>query len=182
MPLLHSKNSGHAELCCDLKDKVEQLYTNLELKEAFRLGYKVKTIHKVWVWQRTRRGLFEDYINLFLKLKQQSAGWPRPNMTEEEKDVYIQDYAQHEDIKLERKLIKKNKGVYQTAKLYLNSLWGKMGQRLAEEFTVTKILHASADGQLEFNKIQASGLLADLTIINEHTIVTSLRRPKLPSH
>ena len=182
MPLLHSKTPGHAELRCDLKDKVEQLYTNIELKEAFRLGYKVKTVHKVWVWHRTRCGLFADYINLFLKLKQQSAGWPRPNMTEEAKDTYIQDYAQHEDIKLDRKLVKENEGVYRTAKLYLNSLWGKMGQRLDEDFTVTKILHASAAGQLEFNKIQASGLLADLTIINEHTIVTSVRRPKIPSH
>lgn len=71
-------------------------------------------------------GLFADYINTFLRLKQQADGWPKPNMTEEEKDAYIQNYEEKEGMKLEKTQIEKNPGMRALAKLMLNSFWGKV--------------------------------------------------------
>ena len=50
--------------------------------------------------------------------------------TEEEKDAYIADYEINQGIKLEKdKIGDYNSGLYRLAKLNLNTLWGKFGQR-----------------------------------------------------
>ena len=51
-------------------------------------------------------------------------------MSEEAKHAYIQDYYKHEGIQLQYDNIKKNPGLRALAKLMLNSMWGKFGQRL----------------------------------------------------
>ena len=51
-------------------------------------------------------------------------------MTEEEKQSYIKDYFDHEGIQLEYDKIEKNPGLRTLAKMMLNSMWGKFGQRL----------------------------------------------------
>ena len=43
-------------------------------------------------------GLFTQYINTFLKLKQQASGYPSEIQTECEKDKYIAEYFEHEGI------------------------------------------------------------------------------------
>ena len=178
-PLLHSKTADTQGLTFDLRDKEKQLYTNLELKYAVaKFGYRITKIYKVWLWPETRRGLFADYINSFLKLKQEAAGWPKTDMTDEEKDAYIADYLEHEGILLDRIRIAANKGLYSVAKMYLNSLWGKFGQRLRDEFTQTLVLHDTEDGHMKFNRLHASGELKDLNIVNEHTIIVQHRQAK----
>ena len=49
-----------------------------ELVKAVEKGYTLLKIHEVWHFPEAQRwtGLFADYVNTWLKLKQQSAGWP----------------------------------------------------------------------------------------------------------
>ena len=101
-----------------------------ELHKAVELGYQVQYIYEVWYFPDTCEGLFADYVNTWLKIKQEASGWPEDNMTEEQKQTYIQNYFEHEGIQLEYDKIKENKGLRTLAKLMLNSMWGKFGQRL----------------------------------------------------
>ena len=63
-------------------------------------------------------GLFADYVNTWLKIKQDSAGWPDECTTREEKDTYIDAYKDKEGIQLEH--VAKNPGRKQVAKMMLN--------------------------------------------------------------
>ena len=101
-----------------------------ELKKAVELGYQVQYIYEVWHFEQTCEGLFRDYVNTWLKIKQEASGWPKDDMSEEAKQDYIQKYFEKEGIQLEYNNIKKNPGLRTLAKLMLNSMWGKFGQRL----------------------------------------------------
>ena len=73
--------------------------------------------------------MFAPYINLWLKIKQESSDYPSWCKTEEDKDLYIQQYQEKENITLDKNNIIKNPGLRQIAKLMLNSFWGKLAQR-----------------------------------------------------
>ena len=73
--------------------------------------------------------MFTDYINKFVKIKQEVSGQPKWCKTDDDKRKYIQDYYDREGIWLNTNNIKKNPGLRQLAKLMLNSFWGKFGQR-----------------------------------------------------
>ena len=101
-----------------------------ELNKAVELGYEVQYIYEVWHFDETCEGLFADYVNTWLKIKQEASGWPTGVETEEQKQAYIHDYYKHEGIQLEYDKIEKNPGLRTLAKMMLNSMWGKFGQRL----------------------------------------------------
>ena len=69
------------------------------------------------------------YVNKFLKLKQQADGWPRTAQTEAQKQKYLEDYEEREQIQLDPELIQKNPGLRCLSKLCLNSFWGKVSTR-----------------------------------------------------
>lgn len=73
-----------------------------EIKETLNKGYTLNRIHEVWHFQRKKKGLFKDYVNTWLKIKPEASGRPRENMTDEEKNQYIDEYFQHEGIRLEK--------------------------------------------------------------------------------
>ena len=108
-----------------------------ELKKAMEKGYEIENIYEVWHFDQVEKynssskngGIFTDYINTFLKMKQQASGWPSWCKTEEDKQKYIEDYFEKEGIQLEYGKIMKNPGLRALAKLMLNSFWGKFGQR-----------------------------------------------------
>ena len=112
-------------------------WTTMELKKALELGYAVIHTYEIWHYEETSQydhetktgGLFTEYINNFLKIKQQASGWPKWATSEEQKQLYIQNYYQHEGIMLDYDKIEKNPGMRSLAKLMLNSFWGKFGQR-----------------------------------------------------
>ena len=105
-------------------------WCSLELNKAVELGYEVQYVYEVWHFDETCEGLFKDYVNTWLKIKQEASGWPAGVETEEQKQAYIQDYYEHEGIQLEYDKIEKNPGLRTLAKMMLNSMWGKFGQRL----------------------------------------------------
>lgn len=91
-----------------------------EIEKAVEKGYRVIKIHEVWHFSQQRDGLFRDYVNTWLKLKQEAAGWPRWCDKEEKKQQYLTQYREREGIDLDYASIKKNPGRKATAKLMLN--------------------------------------------------------------
>lgn len=101
-----------------------------EVREALRNGYKIIKIYEIWEYETTcydpntkTGGVFVEFINTFLKIKQESSGWPQNCKTEKDRLKYIQEYEQHENIILEEGKIQKNEALRSLAKLILNSFW-----------------------------------------------------------
>ncbi|XP_041350679.1 uncharacterized protein LOC121369693 [Gigantopelta aegis] len=109
-----------------------------EIIKATDQGYRVTRVYEVYHYPETTQydpatregGLFANYINTFLKLKQEASGWPVWCIAEEDKDKYIRQYRDKEGVQLDKENIVKNPGLRSLAKLCLNSFWGKYGQRL----------------------------------------------------
>ena len=102
-----------------------------ELSKAVDLGYDIQYIYEVWHFDETCEGLFKDYVNTWLKIKQEASGWPSwVGEDETKRQQYLREYFEHEGIQLEYDKIQKNPGLRTLAKMMLNSMWGKFGQRL----------------------------------------------------
>ena len=123
--------------CTDQERSFTHTYCTPEIETAINMGYQIVKIHEVLHWNETeiynveskKGGLFTNYINTFLKLKQQASGFPSDISTIAQEKEYIEKYFQHEGIKLERKKMLKNPGLRSLSKLALNSFYGKFGQR-----------------------------------------------------
>ena len=130
--------------CLDSDRMFTHTYCTPELEVAMNMGYSIIQIHEVLHWEETevydhvtkKGGLFTGYINAFLKLKQESSGYPQYITSEEEKKEYIEKYFEHEGILLEKESISKNPGLRSLSKLALNSFYGKFGQRTNMKKTV----------------------------------------------
>ena len=130
--------------CLDSDRMFTHTYCTPELEVAMNMGYSIIQIHEVLDWEETevydhvtkKGGLFTGYINAFLKLKQESSGYPQYITSEEEKKEYIERYFEHEGILLEKESISKNPGLRSLSKLALNSFYGKFGQRTNMKKTV----------------------------------------------
>ena len=130
--------------CLDSERMFTHTYCTPELEVAMNMGYIIIQIHEVLHWPETEMydpvtkqgGLFTQYINTFLKLKQEASGYPPHIKTEQEKDKYIQEYLDHEGILLDKESIVKNAGLRSLSKLALNSFYGKFGQRTNMKKTV----------------------------------------------
>lgn len=108
-----------------------------EVKKAIEKGYRLCSMYEVWNFtdisqydpETKSGGVFTEYVNTFLKVKQEASGWPAWCRSEQDKKQYISDYLEREGILLNCNNIKKNPGLRSLAKLMLNSFWGKFGQR-----------------------------------------------------
>lgn len=124
--------------CTDEERAIVGTWCTPELNLARSKGYAIQKIYEVYHFPEHRTynprtgkgGLFDAYVNLFLKLKQEASGFPEECRTEQQKRDYIADYAKNEGIHLDYNQIKKNPGLRSLAKIALNSFWGKFGQRL----------------------------------------------------
>ena len=91
-----------------------------ELKEALTQGYKM---YEIWNFNdiaqydpHTKTGiLFTEYINIFLKVKQEASGWPDWCTTKEAKQRYIKVYYNTEGILLNYNKIRNNPGLQSLA-------------------------------------------------------------------
>ena len=93
-----------------------------EIVKAVQMGYVVQRIHEVWNFPsaQQRRGLFREYVDKWLQIKQEASGWPSSCETQEDKRNYIMNYQEREGIRLNIRQIAKNPGRKATAKLMLN--------------------------------------------------------------
>ena len=99
-------------------------WCHVELMKAIEKGYEVLEIHEVWHWEETTNELFSDYVNTFLKRKQEASGYPKHSVTDQQKQRYTDEYYEHEGIRLDPNKIEYNPGLRALAKFALNSLWG----------------------------------------------------------
>ena len=110
-----------------------------ELEEAVAQGYEVTRIHEVWHFPENQRKtrLFGPYVDTWLRIKTEASGYPHWAATPEEKALFRQRYLEREGIALDPATIAKNPGRKATAKLMLNSFWGKFGENLRKSSTQT---------------------------------------------
>ncbi|XP_054287287.1 uncharacterized protein LOC129003084 [Macrosteles quadrilineatus] len=107
-------------------------WTMDEIRKAVDKGYVILDMYEMWEYKMAtyeNGGLFTDFIDKFLKIKQEASGYPSWCETPEDKEKYVKDYKDHEGVSLDPAKIEKNSGLRSLAKLMLNSFWGKFGQR-----------------------------------------------------
>ena len=85
-----------------------------------------------------------------VKIKQEASDWPKwVGDDETKRQQYIREYYEHEGILLEYDKIGHNPGLHALAKMMLNSMWGKFGQRLnktqVKEFGNPRAFHRFLD-------------------------------------
>lgn len=128
------------EVECNHENAVDREFTGTwvadEIRKAIDLGYSVTAIFVIWQYRMTELdpstgegGLFSEYIDTFLRLKQQASGFPAWCVDDAKKERYIREYQEKEGVLLEREKIVKNAGLRSVSKISLNSFWGKFGQR-----------------------------------------------------
>lgn len=61
------------------------MWCSVELKKALEKGYRLLQVHEVWHFPATSDELFKEYINTFLKIKQEASGYPKDRVTDEQK-------------------------------------------------------------------------------------------------
>jgi hypothetical protein len=115
--------------CSDEERYIVGTFCTPEIQKAVEKGYEIIKIYEVYHWEEKSSNLFADYVNTFLRIKQESSGYPEWVKTEDDKDEYIRSYQQAEGIKLIKENIRHNPGLRAVAKLALNSFWGKFGER-----------------------------------------------------
>ena len=130
-PLCRTCADKETQTCCQCSEDERAItgtYCTPEINKAIEKGYKLQKVYEVYHFPESTHydkktgdgGLFVDYINTFLKIKQEASGWPGWVKTEKDKDKYINDYYTNEGIWLEKHKIEKNPGLRSLAKLCLN--------------------------------------------------------------
>jgi len=120
----------------DAERCLEGTWVTDEVQLAVGKGYKILEFLEVYEYQVTRYdpptgngGLFAEYIDTFLKLKQEASGYTSWVRTEDDKVRYSDQIHQDEGIRLDRDSIGYNAAKRGLAKLCLNSIWGKLTER-----------------------------------------------------
>ena len=144
-------------------------YTLVELKEALKRGYKILWITQILTYKETAENPYKDYVDLFLKIKQEASGWPEWVKTEHDEDTYLDQYFEREGIKLDKKNIKFNAGLRFIAKIFLNSSWGKLAQR--RNMTSVSICNTLDDHRKLLND-ESIIILGEVAIGNNSIIVS----------
>jgi hypothetical protein len=121
-----------------------------EVKAALQHGYEMVKISEIWEYKcsthekdSAEKGVFEDYIKTFIKLKAHASGWPSDCVDEVTKAQFLQQFAAKEGIDLDPNLMKKNEGMRFVAKTLANSLWGRFCMNVIR--SESKIITAPAD-------------------------------------
>jgi hypothetical protein len=103
---------------------IQGTWCSVELEKALEKGYRILQMHEVWHFPETSDALFKDYVDTFLKIKQESSGYPKNCTTVEQKQQYVDEYLAVEGIQLDPDKIEHNPGMRALSKLMLNSFWG----------------------------------------------------------
>ncbi|XP_065352587.1 uncharacterized protein LOC135947637 [Cloeon dipterum] len=142
-------------------------WTTFELQLALKFRYKIVQMFEVWHYDQTTRlgedgqGLFVSFVDTFLQRKQEASGWPSEQMTEEDKTEFLESYRLNENVTLDPNNIGRNEVVRTVAKLCLNSLWGKFGQRVQQKTSIVgtrnEILRLLSAPNVTVNSILPAG-------------------------
>jgi hypothetical protein len=181
IPVLWEKVDG--KLLFAYFDIKHKWYTDIELREAQAKGYTITDCHEYVEWPSFRVGLFKDYVQKFLKIKHEAKGWPRQGMTEEEQKEHIATIKEHDGVELDPDLVKKNKGLYSCAKIFLNCLWGKYAQKPAEEMTRAIIVNESDPSSMQkLHAAVAKQEIQSFSVISTLTSIVNVHQKGTPEH
>ena len=144
-----------------------------ELMKSIEHGYTIVKIYEIYHWSQTAQldpltgegGLFTDYIKMFLKIKMESSGSPPWVQSDADLDRYIDMYEQHEGVRLDKENIRKNPALRSLAKLFLNSFWGKFGQRLT--FPQSSFFHSSEADKFFACFTDRGKIIKDFNVVSE---------------
>ena len=104
---------------------------NFELKSSFpKLNFYFR-VFSVFHYEKYFEGsksnpnhYFNGYVNTFLKMKLEATGYPPQYQTPVEKQNYVDEIFERENIRLDPKNVAKNIPMKTISKLFLNSLYG----------------------------------------------------------
>ena len=100
-----------------------------ELSKAVEKGYKASKIYEVWHFEESTTEMFKPYVSEFMKIKMESSKMDfGPDCKYKSELEFKQSVKDKLNIDLGE--IAYNPGMRAIAKLCLNSLWGKFGQRI----------------------------------------------------
>ncbi|XP_065204306.1 uncharacterized protein LOC135834370 [Planococcus citri] len=122
--------SEENKFVCNHSDNEREImgtYTCIELNKAVEKGYQIKEIYEVWAYKSTKYniqtnsgGLFANYINTFLKIKQEASGFPPHVQSDDDKRKFIEEMKLREGVTLDLEKIEPNPGLRSLSKLCLN--------------------------------------------------------------
>ena len=150
------------------------MWVSEELKQAIEMGYTNLRMSEVWHFEQSTQydkrtqcgGLFALYVDAFMRIKQESSGFPSSAQTESERQAYVDAYYEHEGIRLDPDKIAKNAGMRAISKAVMNCIWGKFAER--ENLKQTKYLKTMGE-LLDMFRDSATNV-KDLIIHNEDVI------------
>ena len=94
-----------------------------EIMKSLEMGYQLWSVDEVCHFPQRQTALFRDYINTWLKIKEEASWTGKP----EEKAASIKAYYANEGILLETDKMEYNLGLRSVVKISLNNIWGKLG-------------------------------------------------------
>ena len=122
---------GFDEKCnsCSHNDKERALlgtWTTDEVFKAVEKGYLIKKIYEVWHFKEKSNNLFKEYVKDFMEIKLETSPLKDDFETIRDDTAAIKSCL---DIDLDPENVAPKPGKRAVAKICLNSLWGKFGQR-----------------------------------------------------
>ena len=118
------------KLTADVEDKFNRVFHSKEIINAVEVGgCVVSRIHKGLVFNSTK-DMFKEFVSTFLKIKVEASGEPSfYNLKDKTKRIkWEQDHLNKYGF-IPKPEKTENSGLRAIAKMILNSLWGKFGQR-----------------------------------------------------
>jgi len=146
-----------------------------EIELAVEMGYQILEIYEVLHYPQTSKTLFVEYVNTFLKVKQENSDWPDKYKDDEAgKQNYIREYKEKENIELEYAKVQDNPVLRSIAKLMLNSFWGKFAQRPNLKKTTIVTNYNQLHELISNEKIEIKGqfLVEEDTLMVSHEMKT----------
>ena len=107
------------------------------MNKALEKGYKLLKIFEVWHFENSSIELFKEYVKKFMKIKLETSPYfykTDDEVTRKQKEIEYRDKALKLGIILGD--LQDNPGLRFIAKLCLNSLWGKFGQKMKRKKTL----------------------------------------------
>jgi hypothetical protein len=159
-------------------------WTTIEVEKAVSLGYKILKIYEIVHFSRRSSDLFRSYVQMFLKIKQEAKGWEKLGCTtEESKRNFIEEFRLRQGIELDYNAIDEwNPGKYLIAKLCLNNLWGKFGQRDLFRTTLDTFTHEEFDKIMHNDSYEIHGCVMHNDIVRTLTFKPKTEFMSIPGY
>jgi hypothetical protein len=176
--------------CSEEERMLSSTWTTDELFCALDRGYQIKKIYEIYHWSKSMKfdketgskGLFTDYVNCFLQIKMQASGYPPEVVTEQQKGEYIAETYERYGFRMDKNLIKVNKGLRSVAKINLNGFWGKFSQRsglknteyIYEGAQLIKMIGDRTQKMTDFHIISENAILVETVPRQEYIPVSDV--------